>query len=126
MVHKLENINIKLEEKNNVFSIFSYERLLIQPMYRKLITLPYFIDNKDNKYIKFELSKSLSLNGLSCLWTNINEDNSNKFIELILLNTNLDTESVFRFKDNPLAQIIGSKDKIDIQSNTFIGKIYFN
>lgn len=114
-----------IKEVNNTINLYSYERILIQPNTKKIITLPYKRDNLD-KYLNFELDRFLILNGLQVLWTNINEESSKGCFEFILYNNNLDKESLNYFRDSPLAQIVGSKDKIDILSNTLLGKIYIN
>ena len=114
-----------VKENNGIIDIYSYERLLIQPNTKKLITLPYKRE-EFGKYINFELDKNLILNGLQCIWNNINEESARNCFELILFNNNLDKESLNYFRDNPLAQIIGSRDRLDILSNTLLGKIYIN
>ena len=51
MIHTTKN-NIKLiaNENNTVFSIFTYDRIIVQPLEKKIIHLPYYKKDIKDKY----------------------------------------------------------------------------
>lgn len=119
----INNIKIPLKEHNGIYSIFSHERINIEPNTKKIITLPYFIVKDSNKYVNFVLNRQLALSGLQILWNNLNEDNSSKVLEFVLFNSNISREIIDGYSNNPLARIAGSNDRLDILSNGEFGKI---
>ena len=124
MIYIIEGFNTKLECNDSIYNIFSYNRVSIKPCERKIIQLPLRIVNPTKKYISFEIDKKLALNGIQCIWSNINDETSLLSVELLVFNSNLDYESLY--KVTGLSSIIGSNNKIDIQTETLLGKIYIN
>ncbi len=126
MFQVIGGFNTKLEDCINHFEIYSYERVILRPQEKKLIQLPILMEFKTGRrYTHFELDKNLILNGLQCLYTNINEGSIFKYMELILLNSNIDY-SIINGTQSPLSHIVGSNSKIDIIPNTLLGRIYVN
>ena len=121
MLEKIGKIKISLDSEPGIYTIYSYERLIITPESKRLITLPYR-RTSDCKYINFELDKDLILNGLQVLWHNLNKKSSQTNIELILYNNNRLEDN----RGNPLYQITGQRNRLDIIPNTLLGKVYFN
>jgi hypothetical protein len=124
MIVKLDGFGIGLDFNEcinglNSYTIYSYERLILHPQDKRYVLLPYKRTNF-NKYIHFELDKSLAENGLICLWNNLNEELSKNNLTLLLSNNNI----VFRDELNTITKIIGTNKKIDIIPNSVIGKIY--
>ncbi len=125
MIFQIDGFQTKLEQNGKIYNVFTYKRLLLKPCEKQVIYLPLSVVNPDKKYINFELDKKLCLNGLQVLWTNLNEENSINGIELLIYNGNLDYELLYR-SQSPLSQIIGSNNKIDLVTETLLGRILFN
>jgi len=125
MIYPIQGFNVKLEENNQIYSIYLYKRLTIKPSEKQIIDFPLRVWNPTRKYVSFELNKQLSLNGLQVLWHNLNEDSSLFNIEMLVLNNNLDYDLLYR-TENPLYLITGSKNKIDLVPETFLGRIFLN
>ncbi len=123
MILKKENCKIPIEfnKFNNSYTIYSYQRITINPQEKKNFYLPYYRNfSNDFKYFNFELSKQLIEKGLLCLNININEESAGKDIILLLKNDSwINNEEI-----NALSRIIGSAKKIDILPNTVLGKIF--
>lgn len=121
MLEKIGKIKISLDYQHGVYTIYSYERLIISPESKKIVTLPYK-RTAECKYINLELGKDLILNGLQILWHNLNEESSKTNVELIIYNNNRLEDN----RGNPLYQITGQRNKLDIIPNTLLGKVYFS
>ncbi len=123
MIIKLNGFNLGLDfsSEYNCYTIYSYQRIVLQSQSKQYISLPYqkIIENR-GKYINFEVDKSLCDKGLECLWNNLNEESSKFNLLLLFKNSNID------FKDelNSLNSVLGSDKKIDIIPNTVLGKIF--
>lgn len=120
MINIFKNIPYKLIFNDKYYEITAFERISIRSLEKKVISLPILRDELSN-YINFELSYQLSLDGVQCLWTNINEESSKSGIKLILNNTNFDL-----YKTTALESITGSKNRIDIKPGDIIGRFYIN
>ena len=125
MILPISGFQTKLELNKNIYNIFTYKRLILKPCEKQIVQLPLSVINPDRKYIYFELDKKLCLNGLQVLWTNLNEEDSLNGVELLIYNGNLDYELLCRAQ-NPLSQIIGSNNKLDLITETLLGKVFFN
>ena len=121
MIKIFPNITYKLIYNDKGYEITAYERISIKSLEKKIITLPVYNDHSLSKYLSFELDKKLSLDGISCPWTNINENESNRGIQLLLINNNFDF-----YQTTALQQITGSKYRIDIKPGEIIGRVYIN
>lgn len=121
MIYKLAK-DAKLENKDNIYTIYSWERIVIPPLTKKVIKLPYKIENQD-RYINFELNKILSLEGLQVLWHNLNIKDSPQ-LEILVYNYNFDFNILNGYQNAQLQTIIGSNLRLDIKPNIEFGKIY--
>ncbi len=125
MIYTIEGFKTRLEGEGSIYILFSYNRLSLKPQERQIVQLPLRIWNPTKKHIKFELDKKLCLNGLQVLWTNLNEETSLFNIELLIYNSNLDYELLYG-QQNPLSKIVGSNNKIDIMTETLLGRAFFS
>lgn len=126
MIYPIDGFKVKLElNEDKTYNLFTYKRLSLKPCEKQIIDLPLRIWNPTKKHVHFELDKKLCLNGLQVLWTNINEESSLLSMEILIYNTNLDYESLYRAQ-NTLSQIVGSNNKIDLQTETLLGRVFFN
>jgi hypothetical protein len=123
VIEKLDGFNLGLDydEINHCFTIYSYQRIVLQPQSRQYISLPYKkLIHDDAKYINFEVDKSLCEKGLDCPWSNLNEDNSKNNLLFLFRNSNI----ILSNEINNLTNVLGSGKKIDIIPNTVLGKIF--
>lgn len=119
-INKLEGFKIGFDFVGNCFTIYSYQRIVLQPQTKQYISLPYNKLIHDDKYINFEVDKSLCQKGLTCLWNNLNEENSKYNLLFLFSNSNI----ILSNEINNLTNVLGSDKKIDIIPNTVLGKIF--
>jgi len=123
MIYCVDGFKTKLEKKYNYYNIFTYKRLILKPMEKQIIQLPICI-NSGGKLAIFETDKKLCMNGISIIWTNINEESAKNNVELLVLNSNFDYESLYG-NQSPLSRIVGSNNKVDLTTETLLGRISF-
>lgn len=122
-IEKLDGFNLGLDydEINHYYTIYSYQRIVLQPQSRQYISLPYKkLIHNDIKYINFEIDKLLCEKGLDCPWNNLNENNSKVNLVFLFKNNNI----ILEREMNNLTNVLGSDKKIDIIPNTALGKIF--
>lgn len=125
MIALLENFNNQKLSTNsfegiNWFTIYSCERLYLEPTSMNSIVLPYKRTNF-SRYINFTLSKDLSKLGLSCVWNNLNEESAKKSLTFLIKNNNIVLDQYL----NPIARIVGTLNIIDVIPGSEFGRIYF-
>lgn len=127
MIYKKENCKISLDININCkcvysYTIYSYQRIILNPQEKKDFYLPYYRDFSHSiKYFNFELDKQLIEKGVICIYTNINDESSSNNIIISLKNDNFINDKEMM---HPLSKIIGSTRKIDLIPNTILGKIF--
>lgn len=123
MIVKLDGFNISLDfdKKRKFFTIYSYQRIVLNPQNKQYFSLPYKLSsNLEAKYVNFHVDKTLVEKGLDCIWNNLNEDSSEKSLTFLFKNSNI----VFKDELNSLTTIVGSDKRIDIIPNTVLGRIF--
>jgi hypothetical protein len=119
MISAIEGFNIKLtSDFPGVYSIFTWERIVIGQDQIMNVKLPYRRLKIDNKFYNFTLDKKLVQMGLSCLYYNLNDMDSVTGLDFIIKNNNIDKDM------NSIQSICGAGKRIDIRSGDLFGRIF--
>ena len=101
------------------FSIYTYERLMINSEETREIFLPYTRDYINGEIVIMNINYDLAARGLQILSHNINDFSYQGNFQFLLYNNNRAE------KPNQLNQIIGNyKYKIDVLSNTELCRVW--
>lgn len=114
MIEPVNNANPLINKDN----IYFYESISISPNEIKTIDLPYKITN-NYKYISFQISKKLALDGISVLWSNLNEESSKESLQFVIMNCRI-AENM-----SDLEKIIGSRLKLTMKPSSEFGRLIF-
>lgn len=124
MIYTIPGFTPKLDENDGIYNIYLYNRLVLKPLEKQLISLPIRLFNPTRKYINLDIDKGLALNGLQIIWHNLNDLSAWNAIELLIYNQNMDYDVLYK-THNPLYSITGSSNKLDLKSETLLGKVFF-
>lgn len=111
----LINQSFLVKEPNGGFLLRSYERIILNPLERRNITLPYCRDNIDKEILIFEMSNSLIEQGLRYLGSNFNLEESNTSFKLMIYNSNIQESKEIMYS---------FRYKIDILPQTILGYLF--
>ena len=110
-----------LGKENDLYNIFSHTPIVLRAGENKIIELPYYKVNDNNKHLIWEQDLEIAKKGVLFLMNNLNSEDSTIIFKFFVYNINMD--SISELKD-PRNQIFGSKNSVTIKSNTLLGKVF--
>lgn len=86
-----EGVKLTKDENREVFNLWTEKMVVIQPQEIVKIRLPYKRLSLD-KFLHFQLTKNFSLQEISCIYNNLNDNNSLTGLDLYLKNNKIKQE----------------------------------